>query len=107
MSRIYRSIDFVMLTVSAVTLLAGAVCIALDMRALARIVWMAGAVPILLALTVSIVKAMLAREAGVDILAWLAIALALMLGETLAAAVVALMVATGRALEQYAPARAS
>jgi heavy metal translocating P-type ATPase len=106
MSRVYRSLDFVLLTVSAITLLVGAVGIALDMHAFARLVWIAGAAPILLALTVSIIKALLAREAGMDILAWLAIALALVLGETLAAAVVALMVATGRALERYAQGRA-
>lgn len=106
MARVYRSIDFVLLTVSALTLAVGALCIALDMGDLARAVWVAGALPVLLALTVSIAKTLLAREAGVDILAWLAIALALVLGETLAAAVVALMVATGRALERYAQGRA-
>lgn len=46
------------------------------------------------------------REAGVDVIALLAMAGALALGEYLAGAVVGLMLATGRALEEYAGDRA-
>lgn len=38
-------------------------------------------------------------QAGIDVLAWLAIALAVVLDEMLAAAVIALMLASGRTLE--------
>jgi heavy metal translocating P-type ATPase len=106
MSQVLRSIDFVLLFVSALTLSAGGVCVALGMQPLARAAWLSGASVVLFALTVSIVKAMLKRRLGIDILAWLAIGLALVLGETLAAAVIALMVASGQALEQYAQSRA-
>lgn len=106
MPRILRSVDLVLLIVSSVTLTTGAVCATLDMSALARAIWLSGALPILVALTVSIVKTIVERQIGVDILAWLAIGLAMMLSETLAAAVIALMVASGRALEQYAQNRA-
>ena len=106
MPQFFRSIDFGLLIVSAVTLTAGAVCSVLGVSPLAHVVWLSGALPIVLALTVSIAKSILKREAGVDVLAWLAIGLALVLGETLAAAVIALMVASGRALEQYAQHRA-
>ncbi|MEP7215299.1 MAG: heavy metal translocating P-type ATPase [Anaerolineaceae bacterium] len=46
------------------------------------------------------------RKPGVDVVAVLAVAGALLLGEYLAAAVVGVMLATGRALEEFAAARA-
>lgn len=100
------SVDFALLVVSALTLAAGAACAALGREALAHGVWLMGALPILAVLTLSIARALMRRESGVDILAWLAIGLAVALGETLAAAVIALMVASGRALETYARTRA-
>lgn len=54
----------------------------------------------------SIVRDLLRREAGVDVIAVLAIAGALLFGESLAAAVIAVMLATGDALERYADGRA-
>ncbi len=106
MPQVLRSVDFMLLIISALTLSVGGACAALGMHPLARAVWLAGASVILLALTASIAKAMLKRQLGIDILAWIAIGLALTLGETLAAAVIALMVASGRALEGYAQSRA-
>jgi heavy metal translocating P-type ATPase len=106
MSRAVPYVDFALLIVSTATLVAGGACMALEARALAGALWFSGAAAIGVALTVSIVRGVIRRQAGVDILAWLAIALALALGETLAAAVIALMVASGRALEQYAGSRA-
>ncbi len=106
MPRLRLSVDFMLLLGSALTLMAGGACVALGLGTLGRDIWLAGALPVLLALTISIGKAVFERQAGVDILAWLAIGLALALGETLAAAVIALMVASGRSLEQYAQRRA-
>ncbi|KVA14093.1 heavy metal translocating P-type ATPase [Burkholderia ubonensis] len=106
MPRIPWSVDFVLLALSAVTLAGGGICSALGLHALARTVWLSGTLPVLLALTVSVAMAVVKRRAGVDILAWLAIGLALALGETLTAAVIALMLASGRTLEQYAQHRA-
>ncbi|SDE44303.1 heavy metal translocating P-type ATPase [Paraburkholderia lycopersici] len=60
----------------------------------------------LAALTASILAALRRREAGIDILAALAIVFALLLNEWLTAAVIALMLASGRTLEDYARARA-
>ncbi len=54
----------------------------------------------------SIIRDLLAREAGVDIIAILAIGGALALGEGFAAAIIAVMLATGEALETYAQGRA-
>ncbi len=57
-------------------------------------------------LTLSIVRDLLRREAGVDVIAVLAIGGALLLGEALAAAVIGVMLATGHWLERYAEGRA-
>ncbi len=57
-------------------------------------------------LAVSIVRDLIRREAGVDVIAVLAIGGALLLGESLAAAVIAVMLATGDWLERYADGRA-
>lgn len=73
---------------------------------LAMWVWSAGAIPILVALTIHILQSMLRREAGLDILAVLAMAGSLALGEHLTSVVIALMVASGQALEAYAANRA-
>ncbi len=57
-------------------------------------------------LALAIIRDLLAREAGVDVIAILAIGGALALGETFAAAVIGVMLATGEALETYAQGRA-
>ncbi|AOJ70904.1 MULTISPECIES: heavy metal translocating P-type ATPase [Burkholderia] len=106
MSRVPWSIDLVMLILAAATLAGGGVCVAFGQPSLARFAWLLGTLPVLLALTVSLVKAVMRRQAGIDVLAWLAIALAVVLDETLAAAVIALMLASGRTLERYAQNRA-
>jgi heavy metal translocating P-type ATPase len=61
----------------------------------------------LVPVTIDIVRQLIRRRAGVDVIALLAMAGALLLGEYLAGAVIGLMVATGIALEEYAAARAS
>ncbi len=71
--------------------------------------WWAWTVPAVLVgirLLYQIVRDLLDREAGVDVIAVLAIAGALAVGESLAAAIIAVMLATGEALEDYAQGRA-
>ena len=68
--------------------------------------WAIPAVVVGLWLVASIVADLLAREAGVDVIAILAIGGALLLNESLTAAVIAVMLATGDALERYAAGRA-
>ncbi|THJ51527.1 heavy metal translocating P-type ATPase [Burkholderia sp. LS-044] len=106
MSRVPWSIDLVLLILAAATLAGGGVCVAFGQPSLARFAWLLGTLPVLLALTASLVKTVMKRQAGIDVLAWLAIALAVVLDETLAAAVIALMLASGRTLERYAQDRA-
>lgn len=68
--------------------------------------WSAGTVPVLGVLAVDILRAIRRREAGLDIIAVLAMAGTLALGEHLTSVVIALMVASGQMLEAYAAARA-
>jgi heavy metal translocating P-type ATPase len=73
---------------------------------LATWAWTIPSVVVGVRLAYSIVRDLLAREAGVDVIAILAIGGALALGETFAAAVISVMLATGEALETYAEGRA-
>ncbi|MFC5429704.1 heavy metal translocating P-type ATPase [Paraburkholderia denitrificans] len=106
MRYIVRSPNVLLLAVCAVTLIAGLVCRIAGSDEAARLLWLVGPLPVLAALGASIASALRRREAGVDILAALAIVFALLLDERLTAAVIALMLATGRTLEDYARERA-
>lgn len=106
MTRSLRSPDFALLLLVAASLVGGALFYWSGSVPFAHLVWLAGALPIVVALAVSIVQSMLRREGAVDILALLAIGFSLLLGEYLTAIVIALMVASGRALEHYAQERA-
>ncbi len=68
--------------------------------------WAVPSLIVAIRLAWSIVRRLIARELGVDVIAILAIGGALLLGERLAAAVIAVMLATGEALERYAQGRA-
>ena len=69
-------------------------------------IWGGVAAILLLSLLREIVTSLLHREVGLDIVAAVSISAALLFGETLAAAVVALMYASGELLEDYAANRA-
>src|SRR6266545_872207 len=69
-------------------------------------VWAVATAGILLPLALNVVRSLLRRDVGVDAIALVAIASALALDEYLAGAVVALMLAGGNALEEYASGRA-
>ncbi len=70
------------------------------------VIWAATAGLLLVPLTWSVAGTLLRKNVGVDAIALVAIAAALALGEYLAAAVVALMLSGGSALEAYAAGRA-
>jgi cation transport ATPase len=96
-------------------LLAGIALAGILAGGLARLAGLGGPAGILWALTTAVVLAPLAltvladlrrRELGVDLIALLAMAGSLALGEYLAGAVIALMLSGGQALEAFAGARA-
>jgi heavy metal translocating P-type ATPase len=74
---------------------------------LAAWAWAASALPVAAHVARSVVRALAGGQLGVDVIALAAILAALALGETAAAAVVALMVAGGEALEAWAEGRAT
>nr|WP_304504797.1 heavy metal translocating P-type ATPase [Defluviimonas sediminis] len=73
---------------------------------LARSLWFAGVVPVLAALVIEILRGLARGEVGLDIVAALSMSAALTFGETLAAAVVAVMYSGGTFLESFAEGRA-
>ena len=73
---------------------------------LAFAMWAAATLPVVAALLVSMVREFLAGRVGVDAVAFVSMSAALLLGEGLAAAVVAVMYAGGNVLEDFAIARA-
>ena len=74
--------------------------------AVAEAIWAAVTVPVLLALGAEIVASLRGGDVGLDIVAALSMSAALVFGEELAAAIVALMYAGGQYLEAYAERRA-
>ncbi len=99
-------LNLVLLTLSALTLATGLLARAVDAEGYARQFFLIGIIPNLLALMVTIARSLMRRQAGVDVLALMSISFALVSGEALVAAVIALMLASGRALEDFAQARA-
>jgi len=89
-----------------VLVLIGSVAAATDAPGVARAVWSAAALLGLGYSTASLVVAARRREPSVDVIAWLALAGALWVGEALAGAVIAVMLASGVLLEARAAARA-
>jgi len=73
---------------------------------IANKIWIAGVVPALAALVVEILRSIGRGEVGLDIVAALSMSAALVFGETLAAAVVAVMYSGGTFLEAFAEGRA-
>ena len=78
----------------------------LGAHGVADLAWSAAVVFALVPLGVSVVRDLLHRETGVDLIALLAMAGSLILGQYLAGAVVGLMLSGGQALERYASSRA-
>ncbi len=101
-----RSLHGALLALCALSLLVGLALHAAAQPMAAQLAWSVGALPVALVLAGSVLRGLWRREGGVDVLALLAIGLALVLGEALTAAVIALMLASGQALESYAQGRA-
>ena len=96
------SLNRALAALSALALLGGLGLRLAGQPAWAGVAWMTGAAPVAASILVSTVRRLLRGDTGVDIIALLAIAGALALGETLTATVIGLMYAGGRVLEDYA-----
>jgi heavy metal translocating P-type ATPase len=94
------------LAVAVVGLAVGGVLWAAGDHDTANMAWAATTIVGILPLAYSVAIDLLHRETGVDVIALLAMAGALALGEYLAGAVIALMLSSGRSLEAFADARA-
>lgn len=97
---------FALLILTIVGLVGGLLFTWMGEDELATWAWAIPTVIVGVRLVWSIVRDLLAGQAGVDVIAVLAIGGALALGETFAAAIIAVMLATGEALEDYAEGRA-
>jgi heavy metal translocating P-type ATPase len=94
------------LAIAVVGLAVGGVMWAAGLHDTANMAWAATTIVGILPLAYSVAIDLLHRETGVDVIALLAMAGALVLGEYLAGAVIALMLSSGRSLEAFADARA-
>ena len=94
------------LLIAATGLIAGLAFYFSGEHDVATAVWIAGVVPALAALVVEILRSLRSGEVGLDIVAALSMSAALVFGETLAAAVVAVMYSGGTFLEAFAEGRA-
>jgi heavy metal translocating P-type ATPase len=99
-------LNLALLGIALLGLVSGLVLWLVGQPDLATIAWAAGVVPVLVALCVEIVRSLGQGEVGLDIVAALSMSAALLFGETLAAAVVALMYSGGTFLESFAQGRA-
>ncbi|MEU3277128.1 heavy metal translocating P-type ATPase [Streptomyces antibioticus] len=97
----------VLLTVTAVALTAGGIAWLADARGLADLFWALGTVAAVVPAIGWVLAALRRGHAGVDLIAVLALGGTLAVGEYLAGALIALMLATGRTLEAAAQRRAS
>lgn len=95
-----------MVAVALGALISGALSWFAGAPRLAHGLWAAGTVPVVIGLFVSMVRDLLAGRMGVDAVAFVSMTAALVLGESLAAIVVAMMYAGGNLLEDFAVARA-
>ncbi|KQV36677.1 heavy metal translocating P-type ATPase [Rhizobium sp. Root1204] len=105
--KILRSRGILLVLTASISLLLGILFLIAQQSELAGLAFMAGTVPVLLALIVQIVRSLRKGDAGLDIVAALSMAVALSFNEHLAANVVALMYAGGQLLESFASSRAA
>ena len=103
---LHDRLNLALLAVALLGLLSGLGLLLAGEPGHATLAWAAGVVPVLAALIVEIFRSLWKGEVGLDIVAALSMSAALLFGETLAAAVVALMYSGGTFLESFAEGRA-
>ncbi|SDD79538.1 heavy metal translocating P-type ATPase [Glycomyces harbinensis] len=106
MRRLWDAREALLLAVAASLLVAGAATLLFEAAALGRIAWSLATALGLAYSTAAITAALRRRQPSVDLIAWLAMAGALLTDEPLAGAVIAVMLFTGGTLEARASAHA-
>ena len=106
MADLERDLSRIWLGTSILGILTGGVLWLLDLRDAANVAWAVTTVIALVSLLRDVIEGLLRRQPGVDVIALLAMGGSLALEQYLAGAVIALMLATGEALESYADRRA-
>ncbi len=101
-----RVLRWALVFIAVAGLIAGVAAQAGGRAELAQLAWTLGTMPVIAGLAVSIVRDFLAGRLGVDAIALISMSAALLLGQPLAGAVVALMYSGGNVLEDIAIARA-
>lgn len=101
-----RNFDFALLAATLLALVAGGILAVLGRTEEARLAWAAGTGVVLASLLVIIVISLSRGEFGLDIIAALSMGGSLVVGETLAGNVIALMFSGGQMLESLAQQRA-
>jgi cation transport ATPase len=101
-----RVLRWTLVTIAVAGLTAGLSARTLGQSGLADVAWTLGTVPVVVGLAISIVRDFAAGRLGVDAIALLSMSAALVLGQPLAGAVVALMYSGGNVLEEIAISRA-
>ena len=101
-----RLLRRVLLGIALTGLILGTLCWLSGYGTWAGRLWAAGTIPVVVGLAVSMARDLLAGRLGVDAVAFVSMSAALLLGEPLAGAVVAVMYAGGNLLEDFAVARA-
>lgn len=104
--RFRRSWIRLLLGFTLIGLLAGWIARHYGLEHQAEAIWIAATIPTVMTLAVQIVRDLIHRHMGVDIIAVVAMLGALLLDQSLAACVIAMMYATGIALEDLATGRA-
>ncbi len=104
--RFERLLRWTLVSVALAGLVAGIAAQLAGRSEVADLAWTAGTVPVIAGLAISMTRDLLAGRLGVDAIALLSMGAALVLGQPLAGAVVALMYSGGNVLEDIAIARA-
>jgi heavy metal translocating P-type ATPase len=95
-----------LIAVASAALATGAAAWAADFGRVATWIWGIGTLPVAVGLLASMIRDVLAGRIGVDAIAFVSMSAAILLGETLAGVVVAVMYAGGNVLEDFAVGRA-
>ena len=101
-----RNLRKALIAIALTGLILGTIAWFVGRGLLAERIWAAGTVPVVIGLAVSMVRDLMAGRMGVDTVAFVSMSAALVLGQNLAGAVVAVMYAGGNMLEDVAVARA-